>query len=389
VARASASPSATTLRRKMASNSNSVTLEVDRDGFWIEKLASLRKKKSFPFGVQDSQQKDDGDEVKEPRSMSRKPALRSRGVLRELRRLHPSCQRACSEELEAAAAKCGLSFEHLGATIGTVIHGVDLKLNLDAAVISTIRRCLLERKVIFFRNQDITREQHLAFGRVFGPLEIHPFSEPLPGYPHVLQIAHNRSSIGQENNWHSDVTWRDTPSLGSILLQREGPELGGDTLFSDSHAQFEGLPDDIQKKVLGLTATHDFAGFRKAQLLAGVPQEVLDEVRQQFPLAHHPVIRTHPETGKQAIYVNNAFTEFIEGIPKEESAKLLKFLYEQASLPEYQCRFRWAKGSVAFWDNRSCQHYATSDYFPSTRVMERVTICGDKPFYKPSLQSSL
>jgi len=195
----------------------------------------------------------------------------------------------------------------------------------------------------------------------------------------VLAITHDANSRGKENTWHSDVTWRLEPSLGSILRALEIPPVGGDTLFADMYAAYEGLSDEVKAKVEGKVAVHDFVNFRKGMRKRGVPEEEIAAFDRQYPRAEHPVIRTHPETGRKAIYVNAAFTQHIVGMDKAESDALLAHLYAQAAIPEYQCRFRWSKNAIAFWDNRSSQHYAASDYFPAVRRMERVTIVGDRP----------
>ena len=261
--------------------------------------------------------------------------------------------------------------------IGAELLGIDLSQPLDEAVIADIRQALLRYKVIFFRDQTITRAQHIAFARHFGDLEIHPATPKDQEDPEVLRITHNASNKGQENAWHSDVTWRPEPSLGSILRAVELPEVGGDTLFSDMVAAYEGLSDKMKEFCCGLTAVHDIARVF-ARRLGKDPKELHDK----YPPQEHPVIRTHPETGQRLIYVNTAFTSHIKGLSQEESDWVLKHLYAQAAVPEYQCRFRWAPGSIAFWDNRACQHYAASDYFPEVRSMERVTIAGDRPFFE-------
>lgn len=265
----------------------------------------------------------------------------------------------------------------LSPAIGAVLHGVDLSEPLDDALVAEIRKALLRYKVIFFRDQDITREQHIAFSRKFGELEIHPATPKDQENPEVLRIVHNAGNKGQENSWHSDVTWRTEPSLGSVLRAIELPQVGGDTLFSDMVMAYEGLSEKMKEFCCGLTAVHDIARVF-AKRLGKDPKEL----HAKFPPQEHPVIRTHPETGERLIYVNTAFTSHIKDLSKEESDWLLQHLYSQAAVPEYQCRFRWEVGSIAFWDNRACQHYAASDYFPDVRVMERVTIAGDRPYFE-------
>jgi taurine dioxygenase len=264
----------------------------------------------------------------------------------------------------------------LSPTVGAEISGVSLAEPIDAPTFDEIHRALLEYKVIFFRDQDITPEQHVAFARRFGALETHPFVPHREGHPEVMVLQKNDQIGGYENVWHSDVTWRLQPSLGSVLLAREVPAVGGDTLFCDMYAAYEGLSERLRTSLDGLRAVHDFTRTFGRMMSA----DELAKKQQEFPPAEHPVVRTHPETGRKGLYVNAAFTSHIVGMEPEEGDRLLERLYRQASVPEYQCRFRWRRHSIAFWDNRAVQHYAVSDYFPSRRLMERVTIVGDKPF---------
>jgi taurine dioxygenase len=273
-----------------------------------------------------------------------------------------------------------LTLSPLTPTIGAEVSGIDLAQPLDAGTRAALRQALLDWKVLFFRDQDIDTDQHLAFARNFGELEVHPFAPQKPGYPEVLAITHDRENRGRENTWHSDVTWRLEPSLGSILRALELPPVGGDTLFADMYAAYEGLTDEVKDRIEGAVAVHDFAHFRKAMRKRGLTEEQIEAFNKAYPMVEHPVVRTHPETGRKAIYVNAAFTQHIVGMEADESAALLKHLYAQAAVPEYQCRFRWEPGSIAFWDNRASQHYAASDYWPAVRRMERVTIVGDRPY---------
>ncbi|MEM7779889.1 MAG: TauD/TfdA family dioxygenase [Pseudomonadota bacterium] len=270
-----------------------------------------------------------------------------------------------------------LDIRPITPAIGAEILGIDLGDPTIAERIPQIRAALLKHGVIFFRDQELTQEQHIAFAREFGDLEIHPATPKDQPNPEVLKIEHGPKSRGQENYWHSDVTWRAEPSLGSILLAREVPEVGGDTLFANMHLAYERLSEQMQRFCEGLTAVHDIARVF-AKRLGKRPEELHDK----YPPMRHPVIRTHPETGERAIYVNTAFTSHIEGLSAEESRWLLDHLYASAKDAEIQCRFRWQAGSIAFWDNRVCQHLAASDYFPARRVMERVTIAGDKPYFE-------
>ena len=267
----------------------------------------------------------------------------------------------------------------LSPVIGAELSGITLSGDLPDGAIAQIREALLAYKVIFFRDQQaLTQEQHIAFAQRFGELEIHPATPKDQPNPEVLRIIHDDKSKGQENAWHSDVTWRECPSLGSILRAVEVPETGGDTLFSCMYAAYDALSPAVQEWVCGLTAVHDIARVFAKRL-----GKTAEDLREKYPLQEHPVVRTHPETGRRGLYVNTAFTSHIKGLSEEESAWLLQHLYSFARIPEHQCRFRWQEGSIAFWDNRACQHYAASDYFPARRAMERVTIAGDKPFFRP------
>ena len=271
-------------------------------------------------------------------------------------------------------------------TIGAELRGIDLSRSLSDEAIAVVRQALLDWKVLFFRDQDITTDHQLDFARRFGELEVHPFAPEKSGYPEVLAITHDEQSPGHENLWHSDVTWRLEPSLGSVLRMLEGPDLGGDTVFSDMYAAYDGLPQRIKDRVDGRVARHDFTNFRRRMIRNGATPEQVDEFNATYPNPEHPVIRTHPETGRKGIYVNAAFTQEILGVSADESEELLDILYAQAAYPEYQVRFSWQPNSIAFWDNRSCQHYAVSDYYPDVRRVERVTIIGDAPYYDASQQ---
>jgi taurine dioxygenase len=271
----------------------------------------------------------------------------------------------------------------LTPVIGAEAEGLDLSEPLSEEALRQLREALLTYKVLFLRNQAISTDQHVKFARCFGELEVHPFAPHMPGYPEVLAITHDENAPGMENLWHADVTWRLEPSLGSTLLCRECPAVGGDTLFADMATAYDNLPDATKQRVCGLKARHDFPGFRNALRGAGKSDAEIEELNRRFPNPQHPVIRTHPETGRQTIFVNRAFTREIVGLGPDESRELLELLWRQASKPEFQCRFHWEPNSIAFWDNRACQHYATSDYYPAKRSVERVTIVGDAPFYRP------
>jgi taurine dioxygenase len=240
-----------------------------------------------------------------------------------------------------------------------------------------IRAALLKHKVVFFREQTLSQAQHIGLARGFGELEIHPATPSSQSNPEVLHIAHGPESKGQENFWHSDVTWREKPSLGSILKAVKVPAVGGDTLFANMVLAYELLPENMKEAITGRVAIHDIARVFAKRL-----NKSAEELRERYPPVEHPIVRTHPETGESVLYVNTAFTSHIKDMDRDESAQLLRTLYLTAANPEIQCRFRWEKGALAFWDNRASQHFASSDYFPQVRKMERVTIAGDRPFWR-------
>lgn len=269
-----------------------------------------------------------------------------------------------------------LTVEPLTGTIGAEVSGVDLAGDLDDAVIGEIREALLEWKVIFFRDQHtLDRQRHVAFGRHFGELEVHPITPKDQDQPEVFVIPAG-GKFRAPDNWHSDVTWRPEPSLGSILRAVVLPPLGGDTLWADMGKAYDLLDDETKERIDGRTATHDYA----SAFGRGRPPEVQEKMRAQHPTVEHPIVRTHPETGRKTLYVNVGFTRSIVGMDDDESRPLLARLYRQAHVVDVQCRFRWRPGSVAFWDNRATQHVVSNDFLPAKRVMERVTVAGDKPF---------
>lgn len=293
-----------------------------------------------------------------------------------------------SDDLQGRADALGFAFEHLAATIGSVIHGVDLHPPVSDEVVAFVRAALLERKVIFFRDQHLSEDEQVAFGRRFGDLDAFPFGPPGDN-PFILEIAHGRRLPGSENGWHTDVTWMECPSLGSIAQVIELPPTGGDTLFADSHAAYLGLPPDLQERLKYVEGINDYRGFLgvgKRQL----PDDLVEELKARIPFGvSHPLLRTHPETGKTALYLHGGFLRHDslydvrtgETLDPDDAKAIVAVLLEQHPRPEYQCRFSWEPGSVAFWDNRALQHYAVSDYWPHRRVLRRVTVAGDKPFF--------
>jgi taurine dioxygenase len=274
----------------------------------------------------------------------------------------------------------GLTWDHfdvrpLGATLGAELSGISLADDLPDAAVAELRRALIDHKVLFFRDQPLTAGQHVAFARRFGDLEVHPFIASNPEHPELVRFEKSTDVGGYQNGWHSDVSWRETPSLGAVLHAVAVPPTGGDTLFADMAAVYEGLPDDLRTKIDDLVAIHDFTQVFGHTIKA----DARDEMRQKYPAVEHPVVRTHPESGRRLLYVNRFFVSAIKGLGVDEGRALVDRLCRYTELPEYQCRFQWEPDSVAFWDNRAVQHYACSDYWPDVRIMERASIVGDRP----------
>jgi len=280
----------------------------------------------------------------------------------------------------------GLTFTPVGSVLGAEVSGVDLRQDLEPGEVAAIRGALNRYKVLIFRDQDISHDRHVQFGRYFGDLEGHPVTKHVPGYPEILHIEAGEGLKLNErilpilragDKWHTDVTFREKPSFGGILRARTLPPLGGDTLFADTAAVYADLPDDVKERIGRLRAEHDILqsfGYR-------VSQEERERLSAQFPPRAHPVVRTHPETGEKHLFVNHVFTSRILGVEEDESRALLSYLLARVRSPEYHLRIRWTPNAIVFWDNRATQHYAVLDYWPHERVMERVTVAGtDRPF---------
>jgi len=269
----------------------------------------------------------------------------------------------------------------LNPVIGAEIHGVDLSKPLGDQTNAAIKQALLDHQVIFFRDQNLDPESHLRLGAIFGELEPpHPIFPKIESHPQVAVLENDENRPPETNVWHTDVTWRDKPPLGSVLYGAEIPASGGDTMWASMTAVYDALSPSMQKMLEGLRAVHSIAVFANSgNYEASQNMEKMAEILKLYPPQSHPVIRTHPETGKKALFVNATFTTHIEGLPRDESDALLRFLCDKVKTPEFQVRFKWTKGAVAIWDNRATQHYAVADYFPQYRRMHRITINGDVP----------
>lgn len=270
-----------------------------------------------------------------------------------------------------------------GPTFVAEIRSVDFTQPVADAAARTIHAALMQHKVLFFRDAAMTPEQHVAFGKLFGELTVHPFVPHLDGYPEVTVLDnHKDNPVFSTDVWHSDETFRLDPPMGSILRCIRMPERGGDTLWADMAAAYAGLSDKMQHFLSGLEAVHDFANFRHKfdHLPIRERHDRLAQMEEELPNPTHPVVTTHPATGQKILFVNPQFTLAIKDMREDESRALLDFLYRQAATPEYQFRFHWQPNSMVFWDNRGTQHYAANDYYPSHRTMQRVTIKRERQF---------
>ncbi len=273
-----------------------------------------------------------------------------------------------------------LRIERLGRSLGAQVYGVDLSRSQSEDDFAVIRHALAEHELLLFRDQDITAEEQLAFGRCFGPPSIHPFSPNLAEMPELIVLDNHRDNPPRLTDiWHSDETFRSQPPMATILRATIAPKLGGDTMFASMSAAYEGLSDGMQQFLSGLEAVHDFKPFRSLLPSDEDGHRRLRELEAEYPLQHHPVVRVHPESGRKVIFVNPQFTIGIKGMADSEAQPLLATLFDLAKVPEYQFRLQWQTHTMAVWDNRAVQHYAIHDYYPQRRRMERITISGDRP----------
>lgn len=275
---------------------------------------------------------------------------------------------------------CAIGAELIDVHLADAIH--------DDGLFAAIRAALLKHRVVFLRDQDISRDEHVAFARRFGELEDHPVAGSDPEHPGLVRIykTPDQPNDRYENAWHSDATWRVAPQFGAVLRCVECPPVGGDTMWANMALAYEKLPEHIKTQIADLRARHSI----EASFGAAMPIDRRLALKAQFPDAEHPVVRTHPETGEKVLFVNGFTTHFTNFHTPERvrfgqdanpgAAHLLSYLVSQAYIPEYQVRWRWSKNSIAIWDNRSTQHYAVMDYPPCHRKMERAGIVGDAPY---------
>jgi len=273
----------------------------------------------------------------------------------------------------------GLEIVPVTVEIGAEVRGVDLRKPLAAEDVRVLQRALADHLVLFFRDQPLTPEQHLALGRCFGELDPAPFGPKHDEHPEITVLDQVRPRGQGADNWHTDNTFMTTPPLGSILRAIELPGVGGDTCFASMYAAWEALSPPMQEFLSGLRAVHDLTRTLGRAIRDGnAPGADLAQMQRDWPPVEHPVARRHPVTGRKALFVNGNFTSHLVGLEPAESDALLRMLCEHVRSPDFQCRFRWAPGSIAFWDNRCAQHYGVPDY-GERRLMHRVTLAGDRP----------
>jgi len=279
--------------------------------------------------------------------------------------------------------------QRLTCAIGAELSGVNLgEASRDDALFAEIKALLLQHKVLFLRDQDITRAEHVAFAERFGDLEDHPVAGSDPEHPGLVRIYKDLDSPAEhyENAWHCDATWRDAPPMGCVLRCVETPEVGGDTIWVNMARAYADLPDHIKAQIAPLRASHSI----ESSFGAAMSMEARHALKARFPDAEHPVVRTHPETGEKVLFVSGFATHLVNFHTPANvrhgqdfapgSSQLLNYLIGRAAIPEYQVRWRWTPNSVAIWDNRCTQHYAVQDYWPAVRKMERAGIIGDRPY---------
>ena len=274
----------------------------------------------------------------------------------------------------------GLDIRPIAGALGAEIHGIDLASELDSGTVAAIRRAFLDHLVIFFRDQELPPERFLGFACRLGTPVEYPLVKGIEGYPEIIRVAKlEHEAVNFGGIWHSDTTYLETPPMGTMLVAREVPPVGGDTLFANMYLAYETLSDGMKRLLDGLKGVStslkaDATRTREDR----IKSDPTTQSRQEF-IAEHPVVRTHPETGRKALYVNVAHTVRFAGMTEAESAPILHYLFQHQVRPEFTCRFAWRVGSLAFWDNRAAQHNPVNDYHGYRRVMHRITLAGDRP----------
>jgi taurine dioxygenase len=267
----------------------------------------------------------------------------------------------------------------LGGNIGAEIRGLDLRKPLSTAQFDALQAAFVRHEVLVFRDQDITLDEQMEFGRRFGELSIHPFSPNLDDKREVIVLDYSADNPpALTDQWHADETFRIAPPALTILRAKVVPAYGGDTLFASMTAAYTGLSERMKQYIHGLEAIHDFKPWRHLFTSSEAHQAKLREIEREYPNPSHPVVRVHPITGRRVLNVNAQFTVKIKGLKEDESQMILNYLYSRAQIPEYQLRVKWEPHTIVMWDNRSTHHYAPHDYYPQRRTMNRVTVTGDE-----------
>jgi len=268
-----------------------------------------------------------------------------------------------------------LTIKPTDTALGAMVENLDLNATLQQDDIDVLKSALAEHQVLFFRDQNISHKNHRDFGASFGSLQRHPTYPTVEGYPDIIILENDRENPSKIDEWHTDLSFTPIPPMASILIGRIVPENRGDTMFANMSAAYQDLPESLKTSLEGMTATHSFAyGFKESMAEPGGRERLKDAVSRN-PDVVHPLVRTHPVTGKKSIFVNRLFTAKINGLDEESSNKLLNSLCDHMVQEKYVCRFRWQRNSIAFWDNRAVLHVPVNDYWPARRRMERVTIC--------------
>lgn len=270
--------------------------------------------------------------------------------------------------------------EPLTSAIGVEVSGADLKQPLSEQQVADIRALMLDHQVLVFRDQHLDEAQHVAFSLQFGALHLPPVPTKHGGPPEINVLDQVNPKGDGADLWHSDNSYIPVPPMGSVLKAVMIPPSGGDTCFANMYAAYDNLSEPMKRYVSGLTAVHDVTGSLTRAVQRGNADFDIEAMRKKMPPTEHPVVRTHPETGRPLLYVNAASTSYIKGVSHKESEAILQLLYAQADAPDVQCRVRWREGDIVFFDNRCTEHYAVPDYF-ERRIMHRVTIAGSRPYF--------
>jgi len=273
-----------------------------------------------------------------------------------------------------------IEVRRIAGALGAEIGGVDIGKGLDAETVAAVRQALLDHLVVFFRDQDISPDAFMAFAAAFGSPAQYPLLPGIEGYPMITEIIkreHETNNFG--GIWHADTTYLDHPPMGSMLYALEVPEYGGDTMWANQYLAYEALSETMRGILDGLVGVSTSAKADVSKTREDMIRNTGDKAASVDHMAEHPVVRTHPETGRKCLFVNVAHTSHFKGMTEAESAPILSYLFQHQTRPEFTCRFRWQKGSLAFWDNRASQHNPINDYHGHRRVMRRITLAGERP----------